>query len=61
MCRRIADFAKLLTTSPMLRCGGLLLSDDALWNSAFRDFVEKVHEPDSRILRGVGFLRKSAE
>lgn len=46
---------------PTLRSGGLLLSDDALWNSAFRDFAEKNHEPDSRILRGVGFLRKSAE
>jgi predicted O-methyltransferase YrrM len=46
---------------PALRSGGLLLSDDALWNDAFRDFGSKVHEPDSRILRGVGFLCKSAE
>jgi predicted O-methyltransferase YrrM len=44
---------------PALRRGGLLLSDDALWNDAFRDFARKVQEPDSRILRGVGFLVKS--
>jgi predicted O-methyltransferase YrrM len=44
---------------PALRSGGLLLSDDALWNGAFSDFASKVHEPDWRILRGVGFLRKS--
>jgi predicted O-methyltransferase YrrM len=44
---------------PAIRRGGLLLSDDALWNDAFYDFARKVHEPDSRILRGVGFLAKS--
>ena len=48
------------TAYPALRRGGLLFSDDALWNSAFHDFARKVQEPDARILRGVGFLRKSA-
>jgi predicted O-methyltransferase YrrM len=44
---------------PALRRGGLLLSDDALWNSAFHDFARKMQEQDARILRGVGFLRKN--
>ena len=47
------------TAYPALRPGGLLLSDDALWNSAFHDFARKVQEPDAKILRGVGFLRKN--
>jgi predicted O-methyltransferase YrrM len=29
---------------PAVRRGGLLLSDDALWNSAFQDFARKVQE-----------------
>lgn len=48
------------TAYPYLRSGGLLLSDDALWNSAFPDFFRKSGAPDARILRGVGFLRKNA-
>jgi predicted O-methyltransferase YrrM len=47
------------TAYPALRCGGLLLSDDALWNSAFDDFARKKQEQDARILRGVGILRKT--
>jgi len=43
---------------PHLRSGGLLFSDDALWNNAFYDFARKNGNPDARILRGVGFLRK---
>jgi predicted O-methyltransferase YrrM len=46
-------------TYPVLRAGGLLVADDALWNSSFYDFARKVHEPDAKILRGVGFLRKN--
>ena len=46
---------------PALRQGGLLVSDDALWNNAFCDFARKVNEPTSRVLRGVGFLLKSAK
>jgi hypothetical protein len=38
-----------------------LFSDDALWNDAFLDFARKFSEPDARIIRGVGFLRKTAE
>jgi hypothetical protein len=44
---------------PFLRTGGLLFSDDALWNSSFFDFAGKVGAEDARILRGVGFLRKN--
>jgi predicted O-methyltransferase YrrM len=45
---------------PYLRDGGLLISDDALWNSAFREFAKSVEAPMSRILRGIGFLQKTA-
>jgi predicted O-methyltransferase YrrM len=48
------------TAYPLLRRGGLLFSDDALWNGAFHDFARKVREPEAKILRGVGFLRKTA-
>ncbi len=43
---------------PRLRSGGLLLSDDAGWNSAFSDFTREAGAPRARILRGVGFLAK---
>jgi predicted O-methyltransferase YrrM len=43
---------------PHLRPGGLLLSDDALWNPAFPEFALEVAAPRARILRGVGFLQK---
>jgi predicted O-methyltransferase YrrM len=43
---------------PHLRRGGVLVSDDALWNPAFEDFSREVRAPASRILRGVGFLKK---
>jgi len=43
---------------PALRSGGLLVADDALWNDSFYDFARKMREPDAKILRGVGFLRK---
>lgn len=39
--------------------GGLLISDDALWNGAFHDFARIANEAEARILRGVGFLRKN--
>jgi hypothetical protein len=42
---------------PHLKHGGLLLADDALWNSAFQEFAQTVSSPASAILRGVGFLR----
>ena len=48
------------TAYPHLRVGGLLFSDDALWNNAFHDFARKVGASEARILRGVGFLRKNA-
>jgi predicted O-methyltransferase YrrM len=50
---------ELETAYPVVRCGGLLFADDALWNNAFQDFARKFSEPDTRIIRGVGFLRKT--
>jgi predicted O-methyltransferase YrrM len=47
------------TAYPFLRPGGLLISDDALWNRAFEDFAQRMGEPQARILRGVGFLGKN--
>ncbi len=43
---------------PHIRPGGLLISDDALWNSSFQEFAQQVRAPLARILRGVGYLRK---
>jgi predicted O-methyltransferase YrrM len=43
---------------PHLKRGGLLFSDDALWNDAFKDFARRVGCQQARILRGVGFLRR---
>jgi predicted O-methyltransferase YrrM len=43
---------------PHLRDGGLLIADDALWNSAFSNFARQVGAPMAQILHGVGFLRK---
>jgi hypothetical protein len=48
------------TAYPHLRPGGLLFSDDALWNDSFYDFARNVGAPEARILRGVGFLRKNS-
>jgi len=44
---------------PFLRPGGVLISDDALWNSAFPEFRDTVRAPLASILRGIGFLQKS--
>jgi predicted O-methyltransferase YrrM len=49
------------TAYPYLLPGGLLLSDDALWNDAFHDFARMAHAREARILRGVGFLRKTLQ
>ncbi|SRR6266851_6650690 len=46
------------TAYSYLRPGGLLISDDALWNAAFHDFARMAGAPQARILRGVGFLQK---
>lgn len=43
---------------PYLRPGGLLLADDATWNSAFHDFARAVKAPEAQIVRGVGILQK---
>jgi hypothetical protein len=43
---------------PYVRRGGLLLADDALWNSAFVEFAQAVSSPASRIIRGVGIMKK---
>jgi len=42
---------------PHIRRGGILISDDALWNSAFPEFARKVNAPLARVLRGVGVLQ----
>ena len=42
---------------PFVRRGGLLLADDALWNSAFGEFARAVSSPASAIIRGVGVLK----
>jgi len=47
------------TAYPHLLSGGLLISDDALWNNAFSDFARKTSAPEVQIMRGVGFLRKN--
>jgi predicted O-methyltransferase YrrM len=47
------------TAYPALRQGGLLFSDDALWNAAFADFAMEVGARHAGILRGVGFLQKN--
>lgn len=44
---------------PRLRVGGLLFADDALWNNAFSEFVQRYGVSEARVLRGVGFLLKS--
>ena len=43
---------------PHLREGGLLVSDDAMWNSAFREFARETGAKHAQIIRGVGFLQK---
>ena len=48
------------TAYPHLRSGGLLFSDDALWNDSFYNFARTAGAPEARILRGVGFLRKNS-
>ena len=47
------------TAYPHLLYGGLLISDDALWNNSFYDFARNISTPEVQIIRGVGFLRKS--
>lgn len=42
---------------PYIRHGGLLLADDAQWNSAFQGFASSIRSPASAIIHGVGFLR----
>jgi predicted O-methyltransferase YrrM len=43
---------------PMLRPGGLLISDDAAWNPAFSEFAREIGVTHAGVLRGVGFLQK---
>jgi predicted O-methyltransferase YrrM len=43
---------------PLLRPGGILIADDALWNQAFWDFARAKMVPYAQILHGVGVLRK---
>ena len=48
------------TAYPHLKPGGVLIADDALWNSAFARFANSVGAPHPQIVRGVGFLREGA-
>jgi predicted O-methyltransferase YrrM len=43
---------------PRLRPGGILIADDALWNSSLNDFAREVGAQHSGIIRGVGLLKK---
>jgi predicted O-methyltransferase YrrM len=43
---------------PYLLHGGVLISDDALWNPAFEEFAQAVAAPVVGVIRGVGVLRK---
>jgi predicted O-methyltransferase YrrM len=43
---------------PYLRSGGILISDDALWNKAFPDFARQNDGGAWQILRGVGVMKK---
>lgn len=43
---------------PYLLHGGVLISDDALWNPAFEEFAQAVAPPVVGVIRGVGVLRK---
>jgi predicted O-methyltransferase YrrM len=45
---------------PYLRRGGILISDDALWNAAFEEFARSVAAPAVGVIRGVGILGKPA-
>lgn len=45
---------------PYLRPGGLLFSDDALWNKAFPEFAAEARARQHGVVRGVGFLKKNA-
>ena len=47
------------TAFPFLRPSGLLLADDAMWNTAFPEFAAKIGAARADIVRGVGVLRKS--
>jgi hypothetical protein len=48
------------TAYPHIRPGGLLFSDDALWNKAFQEFGSESGAARARILHGVGFLQKNS-
>jgi len=43
---------------PRLDAGGVLLSDDTNWNSAFSEFAELVNRPIARLSRGLAFVVK---
>jgi len=45
------------TAFPFVRAGGLIFSDDALWNNAFTDFAREADAHYAAIIRGVGFLQ----
>lgn len=46
---------------PRIRPGGILISDDVLWNPAFPEFRRKIGSPMAQVLRGIGVLQKSIQ
>ena len=46
---------------PYLRPGGILLSDDALWNSVCSEFARNEVPSSARVLRGIGILQKQTQ
>lgn len=46
---------------PRIRSGGILISDDVLWNPAFSEFARNVMAPAVRVIRGVGVLQKTTQ
>lgn len=49
---------EFVTAYPYLRSGGVLLVDDAQWNSAFEEFAKTVRPRQAGVVRGIGMLRK---
>lgn len=49
---------EFLTAWPYLNSGGILISDDALWNPAFTEFCHQMNPDVYGIIRGIRIARK---